>query len=376
MSADESSRRHRICAEKAGTLEIEVEQLDELAARPLWANGDLRLDLLKLPGTTLSVGSEYASVVPAPRASLDVAEYSYVEKAFKISRYPDVMRLTELCTALSDQVVRLAENGDLAGAQLVQAELLSLLRAHVLIARGDAWRVPGNPPSPAVVSVVSRTLLALNTTAEESIYELCVGLIRGLLVTAGKSDPVILLVAARGAPRAPASLNQLTVLYEAGRVAIVVGGDSDVIAIQARLHQLLGGTDDASRYADETAARLVQYAAVADPSNSRRIWTRYRNAVGSTPQSDLVFNFSRIGAAALRVGNYSLAVEVALALPGDLDLPRLRGFVHNSERAERENILSRLYGRLLGHDAETHLDRFVAAAEVFRSSLPDVEPAA
>lgn len=367
MSPDESARRQPLQAGRPGLLDVDVARIDSLGDEPIWDQGDIHLDVMASPGASLAAGVEFASIVLADRASLTEPEYKAVADAFQIRRDRRLERLAELCAALVDEMAAVGHAGDLAGARVIEAELLTLLRLHLVVARGDSAADARNPPSPALLAVVNRTVSALARSSTEDVRDLCIALARGVLAYSGKLDPTIGLITTRAVSGQAATLSQLTMLYEAGRRGVDLRSEGDVANVQRTLHKLVGGTSDNARYADEVSARLVQYAAVADPLHSRRVWSRYRDACGTAPEWDRVLNFARIGAAALRVSNLSLAVETALALPAELDLERLREHVREEEGASRENLLSRLYGRLLGTDAETRIARYIDAAAVFRA---------
>ncbi len=355
MSADEGARRQSLRANRTGILEIDAHKLDALHARDVWREGDLRLDLMNIPGAQVLSGHEYACIVPARRAKLMAEDLELVTNACRIRDYPHLTRLAELCTTLVDQMIAVGTAGDLGGAYHVQAELVVLLRLHLWTARERSGQ-DVNPPSRVLIDVVNRTLASLARASDEDLRELCISLMRELLSTAGKSDPVIGLTVARAITSDTPSLSQLSVLYFAGQRALDQAATVDTEMVQRALHKLIDGDSDTARYANETAARLVQYAAIADPLNSRRAWSRYKDASQSAPKMDRVFSFARIGAAALRVGNLSLAVEVRLAFPTDTDLNALAAVVHQAERAEHENLLSRLF---TGCSARTPRQRLI-----------------
>jgi hypothetical protein len=369
MSTDEGSRRHPLWAGQTGILEIDASKLDSLHTRSVWREGDLRLDLMNIPGAQVVSRHEYACIVPARRAKLTGDDLELVTDAFRVRSHRHLKQMAELCTTMVDQMVAVGQAGDLGGAFHIQDELVILLRLHLWTARGRTG-LNVNPPSRVLIDVVNRTLAALARVTSEDLRELCVSLVRELLATAGESDPVIGLIIAHTITDDTPSLSQLSVLYLAGQRALNQASPGDTEQVQRALHKLIDGDSMGARYANETAARLVQYAAMADPLNSRRAWSRYKDASQSAPTMDQIFSFARIGAAAQRVGNLSLAVEVAFSFPPGTDLEALRTVVHQAERAEHENLLSRLFGRLLGEDAETKIDRFIDAAKIYRASLP------
>lgn len=192
--------------------------------------------------------------------------------------------------------------------------------------------------------------------------------LQGVVRHTVKDGGVIGLIAMRVVGDGPASLDQLSVLYNSGQRAIQLESDGELLLVQDTLRRLMSGQTTSARFAHETAARLVQYAAIVDPVASRRVWQRYLQAREPTPEGDQVRNICRIGAVALRVGNLSLAVEAAFALPDSVALDRLSQMFHHAEHASRENLLSEVGGRLLGTDAESRLARFAEVAEVFRRS--------
>jgi hypothetical protein len=82
----------------------------------------------------------------------------------------------------------------------------------------------------------------------------------------------------------------------------------------------------------------------------------------------------RIGAAALTIGNLSLATEVAIALR-DRDFDAWRAHVDEPNLAAFEQALSELHGRLLGVDPQRRLSKFVSFAEEVVATLPPPPPA-
>jgi hypothetical protein len=374
MSADETAPRQALKAERAGYFAVQVARLEELVDQAAWRDGELHLDVFARPGRELSRGEEYAAIVPAARAVVSGTELRRASVAFAVERHEDLERFTELSAALADQVVRLARDGDLSSARGLMDSTQTLLRLH--LHEAGAEETQGNPASPALTAVVNRLLATVATADSEETRELCIGWVHELLRSAGKSDPVILLIHARAVPDGPPSLSQLSLLYAAAQRAIALSSDGDVSILQRTLHGLVTGSDTAARYANETAGRVVQYSAAADPLHSRRAWSRWLEHTTAAPPTDRVMITARIGAAAWRVGNLSLAAETALSLEPGTDLKRLRERVHDRETADRENAISRLFGRPLGHDAEQRLDDWITAAEAFRAGMPPSPSAA
>jgi hypothetical protein len=368
-SADDSTRRIRLTAEHRGILEINAHALETLASRSPWRAGELRLDLMRVAGGQVSAGSEYASLVPSRNATVDPSEHARVAAAFTVSTPKDLERLRVLCRELLSQMRALAEAGQQSDAHIVQERLVMLLGLHN---RAAEQAVPelSAPPSPVQVEIVRGALRALASATEPDVRDLHVSLISQILAGARKEDLMISLLAAHAALGPDVSASQLQVLYRAGQRAIEIGDHDGLKLVQRTLHRLIDDEADTARLANETASRLVQYTAVADPQNSRQAWSRYREAAERVPQLDRILSFARIGACALRAGNLSLAVESSQALPANLDLEALRRQLHDRGQAEQENMLSRLFGRLLGRDAEGALDRYIDAALVFRAAAP------
>lgn len=368
MSPDETAPRQALKAGRAGYLALHVARLEELGEQRAWRDGELHLDVFARPGRELSRGEEYAAIVPAARAAVSGAEFRRASAAFAVERHEDLERFTELSAALAGQVVRLAREGDLSSARRLMDVTQTLLRLH--LHEAGAEETEANPASPALTAVVNRLLATVATSDSEEVRQLCIDWVEELLRSAGKSDPVILLISARAIPDGRPTLSQLSLLYAAAQRAIALSSDGDVSIIQSTLHGLVAGSDKPARYANETAGRVVQYSAAADPLHSRRAWTRWLENSTGAPPADRTMITARIGAAAWRVGNLSLAAEAALSLEPSTDLQRLRERVHDRETADRENLISRLFGRPLGHDAEQRLDEWITAAEAFRAGMP------
>lgn len=368
MSPDETAPRQALKAERAGYLAVHVVRLERLAEQRAWRDGELHLDVFTRPGRELSRGEEYAAIVPASRAAVSGAEFQRASAAFSVERHEDLERFTELSSALAEQVVRLARAGDLSSARRLMDSALTLLRLH--LHEAGAEEAAAHPASPALIAVINRLLATITASDTEEVTQLCIDWVEELLRNAGKSDPVILLIDARAVPRGRPTLSQLSLLYAAAQRAIALSSDGDVALIQRTLHRLAAGSDTSARYANETAGRLVQYSAAADPLHSRRAWTRWLENTTAAPAADRTMITARIGAAAWRVGNLSLAAEAAVSLEPATDLEGLRERVHERDTADRENLVSRLYGRPLGHDAEQRLDEWITAAEAFRAGMP------
>jgi hypothetical protein len=71
----------------------------------------------------------------------------------------------------------------------------------------------------------------------------------------------------------------------------------------------------------------------------------------------------------------SLATEISTSLAGQ-DFGALRQAIHDRETSAFENLLSELYGRLLGADAETRISDFISFAEDINASIPTAASAA
>jgi len=367
ISPDETAPRQALDAERAGYFTVKVGRLDRLGDQPAWRDGELHLDVFARPGRELSRGEEFAAIVPASRAAVTAVELQRASAAFSIERHEDLGRFTELCAALAEQAVRLGD-GDLSSARRLMDSTVTLLRLHLHEAGGE--QAAGNPATPALFAVVNQLLAPVRASGPEEVTQLCIDWIKDLLRNAGESDPVILLIGTRVLPRESPTLDQLSLLYAAAQRAIAFSSHGDVELIQRTIHRLVAGSDESARYANETAGRIVQYAAAADPLYSRRAWTRWLESTTAAPAADRIMITARIGAAAWRVGNLSLAAEAALSLDQTTNFQDLRDRVHQRETAGRENLISRLYGRPLGQDAEQRLDEWITAAEAIRTGMP------
>jgi hypothetical protein len=218
-----------------------------------------------------------------------------------------------------------------------------------------------------LIQVVDQAVSGLAEADTESERHVLAQLLRVVCELSAAGDGVLLMIATRVASRAT-QLAGYDVLYEAGCRAIRAEVASDLGFIQQAFNRLTRGTEEPARYANESAGRLVLYCATVAPTLSRAAWTRWWDAAQQTPEQDRVQIAIRIGAACLPVGNLSLAVEIALQLRGQ-DLDALSERIQSREGAAFENLLSELYGRLLGTDAETRIRTFLTFAQDIQAAV-------
>jgi hypothetical protein len=361
-SVDQSSRRQPLCAKEAGYLSIDFGRLSGLAERPSFRDGRLRLEVVNKPGSALAGGIEYASLVPVPQASLVTDDYRAASRAFAIVRHRELEHLTELSVALVDEAFELSSLGDTIGAQRLINDAVALLRVHEQSAERARFAAPAiGMVASALQSAAERSLQVLNDhAAPQHGRELAMLLLRQLIGERGADDGFLVAVSAGVSGEPNIDLMQLTVVYEAAVRAVQLRARTSLSLIQRRLHRLAASDWDTAQEANELAGRLVQYIALADPPESRRAWSAWWEATTGTPAPDRSVIALRVGAAAWRARNMSLAVEVAQALESEFDW--LQDMIHRADHAAVENLRSEMFGRLLGADAEQRMEDFLVAA--------------
>jgi hypothetical protein len=305
---------------------------------------------------------EIASLVPAAGATLDEDDIRAAEQIFAVREERAVERFAELCVSMLSQIPLISRSGDPGGARRVLSVLNTLLSEHDASGAKKLPRPDGTLPlSLALSQIIDQAVAALPVAPSETERDLISRLLQLILANAQKEDGVISLLAMKVSDEAK-TLAEFGALYSAGCRAAQLGSGPELFSVQSKFGKLAPGTASAARYANEVSGRLVLYCAIVAPQLSRAVWTRWWQAAKTTPEQDRYDICGRIGAGALPAGNLSLAVEVALAMRG-AEFDRLVERARRSERAAFENTLSRLYGRLLGSDAERRIVSFLEFAK-------------
>lgn len=373
-SAHETTERYPIKAASSGYVHVNTSRLLEVAQSPRLVNGEARLDLLVAPGVAVTAGQELASLVPLAGGQLERNDQRAAERAFRVSGERQLGRFAELCAALCAQLPLLVRAGDPAGARRVHQVLLDLLRTHLDCDTREHDDFAGTLPlSPALTQVIDKALAELkNAPAGER--GMLARVLSDVLDFADKDSGIVTLIAARLSSQAT-GLEDLDVLYDAGRRAILLESGLELASVQRGFDHLTPGTSSTPGYASETAGRLVAFCAAVAPRLSRAAWSRWWKSAARTPEQDRVQTALRIGAAALPVANLSLAVEISLAVAGQ-DFDALVKGIRDPERAAFESFLSEAYGRLLGVDAEQRIVDFIEFARDVNAAISNPSPAA
>jgi hypothetical protein len=374
-SPHETGLRYPIRADSTGFLSVRMRRLRRLAEHPALTSARARLDLTASPGVPVSEGTEVAALVPLGTEALDAALVSQAHRIFSVRQERDLELFAELCVSLTTQLAPLTRAGDPGAANRLLRVLLRLLDDHTAAdaeERGDYKDLL--PLSPAVQQVIGQAAASLAEAERPPEREVLTRLLEGLIALSRGDDGILTLVT-MNVRQGARDLTDYGVLYDAGCHAANLDARLSLQQAQDALHKLVGGTTDQERYANEVAGRLVTYCATAAPTASRVTWSRWWQAAALTPIQDRVRIALRIGAAALPVGNLSLATEVSVAL-ADQDFAALRARIHEREMSAFENLLSELYGRLLGADAEARIADFIDFAEAVTVSIPPAPPAA
>jgi hypothetical protein len=142
------------------------------------------------------------------------------------------------------------------------------------------------------------------------------------------------------------------ILWDCAVQALRVDDDFSLQQIREQVARLGGSAE----WAVDLGGRIVQLAAIAWPSEAERLWEWHLQRVAK----EAIFPLTaiRVGASALRVGNASLALTVALALRGH-DAAKWREIFDDHSTADRETVRDDLYGSMLGPDAQFALLEFV-----------------
>jgi hypothetical protein len=367
-SPQETARRYAIRARASGLVQINPRLLAEGRSKGLWGGEDARIDVVVLPGLAVATGRELASVVPLGDASLAENAIRTAERAVSVRQEREVERFAELCVSLCSVVPMLVRGGDLGGAHRVVAALGGLLAEHIrqLASKPESF-VGALPVAPAVMQTIEQAASMLAVAASERERVTVSLVIEACLDLCSREDGVVGLVAQRVASGAT-TLGEFEVLYRAGCRATALDSAADLRMAQDALHRLARGSEKPARFANECAGRLVLYCAEVAPQLSRAAWTRWWSAAAATPEGDRVRIASRVGAGGLHVGNLSLSVEVALALR-EQDLEALKEQIRKPSEAAFEGLLSQLYGRLLGSDAEQRIVDFLDFAGSVKRSV-------
>lgn len=369
-SPEEAVERYAVRARTSGFADVDVRALKEGTATEEWQRGSVWLDVIVMPGVPVTRGRELASIVTAAGVNVPKSTVVHVDGAFKVREERSLERFAELCVALAAQLPKLVNAGDPGGARRVLAAMAQLLADHIAVVRAGAAASTSTsaplPMSPVIRLTIEQTVIDLLTAPEEAERSVLVEALETCLELASPHDGMIVLIAQRLSGRTLA-LPELGVLYRAGCRACQVDSDMDLQFVQNALHALAKGDDSNARYANEIAGRLVLYCAEVAPSLSRRAWSRWWTSSGSTVVADKISIACRIGAGALPVGNLFLCAEVALALHG-IDFAVLQQAMRAADRAAFEDLLSQLYGRLLGSDAEQRIVEFLDFAEALNSA--------
>jgi hypothetical protein len=367
-SPQEAARRYAIRARASGFVQINARLLVEGQSRGRWPAEEARLDIVVLPGLPVAAGREIASVVPVGDATLAKEAIRTAERAISVRDEREIDRFAELCAALCSEVPMLVRAGDIGGAHRVVAALSGLLGEHMRrLASKQGSFVGALPVSPAVMQTVEQAASALARAASERERVTVALVIDACLDLCSREDGVVALVAKQLA-REATTLGELGVLYRAGCRAAALESTGDLRIVQDALHRLARGSEESARYANECAGRLVLYCAEVAPQVSRAAWTRWWSSTGATPEGDRVRIASRVGAGGLPIGNLSLCVEVALALR-EQDFEALKEQIRKPGEAAFEGLLSQLYGRLLGSDAEQRIVDFLDFAVRVKRSV-------
>ncbi|MGH8950408.1 MAG: hypothetical protein ACRDX9_03190, partial [Acidimicrobiia bacterium] len=121
----------------------------------------------------------------------------------------------------------------------------------------------------------------------------------------------------------------------------------------------------------EAASRLVAAAVWKDYFQAHEALGWYWQAVKGCDdrEEERLLGALRIGAVALLAGTVSLAIEVVLDVRDVVNPAELESWVRRRPVAAREQVISEMYGRYLGTDAEAALADFAGFAAVVASGV-------
>jgi hypothetical protein len=370
-------RRMPIAAARRGVHIPSLRRLRRIRSRPMWSDGHLRLQILALVGTVVSVGTEIGAILPDASSTVPRAERRRAAKAFRLHKARRVEEAAEGAVVLTDVTARLARMGDHGGAERTGEALQDLLRIHL-----DATRLSRQakirvgeplPVTPALKDTVDALTAHLRDSTSATELNVLSELLQRIVQLGDKSDAAVMLTAARltvldGSVPAVIIASLLRVM---ARSCLQADDRTNLRQVQdeARKRYMQGNVTGAEFI--EVGAEIPALAAWINQPAALAAWRRFWDStqpVATEPAR--IYGASRAGAANLAAGSITVAIDVILSLrSAGLDLAKHADAVKNSEYLAREAFLSELGGGYLGASPEEATCQFADFARSIGASV-------
>jgi hypothetical protein len=371
LSTPLGEQRAPITAPRSGYLHLSLRRLRRLARTELWRTERARLILVKPLGIEISRGEEAISLVPAADVRLKPRDMRRARRLVKVRRGNSIDAVAEYVGVLIGITATQAEAGNQGGAGRIRDATLKLLEVHLDAMRASRDRGSKREETVGMAAVLRvsavQALRLLGGPLDANTREILTGFLQRLLEITDQADGFSTALATQLGRRAQQLDDALTaqLLWDCAVQALRVEDDFSLRQTREQVEHLGGSAE----WAVDLGGRIVQLAAITWPSEAERLWEWHLRRVAK----ETIFPVTaiRVGASALRVGNASLALSVALALRNH-DAAKWREFFDDHSTADRETIRDDLYGSMLGPDAQFALLEFVDfSAAQSRRSLPD-----
>lgn len=358
LSTPLGEQRAPITVHHSGYLYLSLRRLRRLARTELWRTERARLILVKPLGIEISRGEEAISLVPAADARLEPRDLRRVRRLTHVHRGNSIDAVGEYVGVLIGIAAAQAEAGNQGGAGRIRDATLKLLEVHLdaMRASRDRGSDRGETVGMAAVLRVSavQALRLLSGPLDANTREILTGFLQRLLEITDRADGFSTALASQLGRSGAQLEDTLTaqLLWDCAVQTLRVDDDFGLQQIREQVERLGGSAE----WAVDLGGRIVQLAAITWPSEAERLWEWHIQRVAK----ETIFPLTavRVGASALRVGNASLALTVALALRGQ-DAAKWREFFDDHSTADRETVRDDLYGSMLGPDAQFALLEFV-----------------
>ena len=370
LSPPLTERRIRLTARRDGWLWLSHRGFLKLAEDDWWKRSAGRLWLAAPAGTHVDRGQEVAALTGGDNSGVPTKRVRQVRRLLSERSAKGAEQAAEAVGVLVDLMARQGASGNEAGGFRVADATVALIEAHLdgLIAgRGES--VPGESggPVPALRTAAVGVAQALARADHPGERDVLQRFVRRMLPLSGPDDPfcaMLLTELDRIAVSQPASAN--TVLWDVGvRVAEC---QSSVLAVSwTRAFDMLVERSGEPARVIEVAGRVVSLACYVDVPTAHRLYRALdRHADLSRPEDVLVV--LRIGAAAVRAGALSVAMEAALQCRA-VSLGAWDLWAADHDQMTIEAMRNEFYGLTLGPDPQRVLQRFLTFAGQVKAAV-------
>lgn len=363
-------RRLPIETRRRGFLFLRLGVIRRLAKSRKWAGGELRLFVAGGMGTILNEGEEVISVVPTFSVEATPWDRWRVGRALQTLRIRGVEDIAEWVAVSIQEAGRLAERGDVGGAQRASRAAQRLLQAHVREAHWAAkWQ---NGERPQVVAVVPALRVAMHSAVRvmaskwsSSKSDIICSFIEGIISETYSFDAATMLLAT-------ALRNSADDLDPAlgGRVmkaaAIRCIETDNRVGLTEAIGELFRLSNRAGEVVPVVATDLGEVGASAAWLNYglasevwRRIWAVARRFSGSSAVAARDEIAVIVGSGALAAGVMSVALDVVLSWRAvGADIPRLANTFQRPATLARLGLISDMGGGCLGTEPRDAVANF------------------